>query len=129
MNYYNYANFFIGLLPLAWEKEEIFLPGKNLFRYTPTRVGKRKNLLNQLFLSGVYSHLRGKKSASASLFLPNMGTLLLAWEKDFYLLSLYRVLRATPTRVGKSADCDLWLPCCQVYSHSRGKKTVSYSYL
>lgn len=86
MNYYNYANFFIGLLPLAWEKVFLLFPLTIGFRYTPTRVGKSAGDLEKSYVDKVYSHSRGKKSATYITGEEQRGILPLAWEKVLALL-------------------------------------------
>ena len=73
----------------------------------------------------VYSHLRGKKSASASLFLPNMGTLPLAWEKGEEIRGKNYAFRITPTRVGKRSYFEVVITQMEVHSHVCGKKCES----
>ena len=92
---------FIGTLPLAWEKVLITLNQPVLYRYTPTRVGKRLCRFSPSTSLKDYSHSRGKKSRGRGRLIPYSGILPLAWEKVDGRIKKAKDYRYTPTRVGK----------------------------
>lgn len=105
MNYYNYANFFIGLLPLAWEK-----------------VCFTCNIL----LRWDHSHLRGKKHSIFPLSFVLIGSLPLTWEKGGMTWSHVEQDRITPTYVGKRRFALEHQAELEDHSHLRGKKTQCF---
>ena len=86
--------FFVGTLPLAWEKGFELCCEKFTNRNTPTCVGKRD--IQRLYsnISWEHSRLRGKKSYRGSMLNIAKGTLPLAWEKDAVFMHISEVFAA-----------------------------------
>ena len=121
MNYYNYANFFIGLLPLAWEKVFLLFPLTIGFRYTPTRVGKRLRSVCRIECQQVYSHSRGKKHISSPDFWKYRGILPLAWEKDLVFMG--------KTSISSSFCHEIFYNKSHEFLHHSTLPKLSHSYI
>ncbi len=88
----------------ADEIEEVY----NLYRITPTRVGKRVHPAPALCQAEDYPHPCGEKRAADVYLQSDTGLPPPVWGKGENALQFYKRIRITPTRVGKR-DNDLTL--------------------